>query len=186
MSEDTDADDESTDDVEPAVEPVDDGSESDRPDLDEDSKASFDIGQVDDIADDIDDLEGDDQDVDDQDDQDGRGGQKERAGEETSQRSTSDLSLSWGDLYVDTLATLLVVVVDEYGDGATITEQEIIDLAQSGMVDISEAVDQLVVDMGGPTELPPEYAVVLGTALLAVAVLGKETDLLADALGGEA
>lgn len=181
----------STDDTEgteSAVAPVEDGADSadatddDRPALDESGKATVDLEGVDEIADEIDEMEASDGD-------DGSDGEDTEQGADAdadTDAEVPDLDLSWGDLYVDTLAMLLVAVVEEVGDEADdpITEDEIVELAQSGMIDLSAAVDKLVADMGGPTSMEPEYAVLAGTALLAVSVLVSETDVAKDALAG--
>ncbi|WP_255198018.1 hypothetical protein [Halorarius litoreus] len=165
---------------------TDDGD--DRPALDEDERASFDPDAVGDVAEEIE-AEVNDSEAEARE----GGGDAEESDENGSEHTPvelEDVSLSWGDLYVESVATLLVVVADVYGEDADISTDVVVDLAQSGLVDISTQVDRLVAEMGGAgaSELPPEYAVLLGTALLAVAVLVKETDvaedLLADVAGG--
>lgn len=186
MSTETDTTDDAPpdDELDSAVEPVDeqpDEGGDERPALDEDEKATFDL---DGLAEEVEEeIEAEEAETDSDDDSDE--GSDDSTDEQATSGDVQELSLSWGDLYVDTISTLLVVVVEEYGDGSEITEEEIVNLASSGMIDVSAAVDQLVADMGGPSELSPEVAVVAGTALLAFAVLARETDVLADALGGE-
>lgn len=170
--------------------PPDEGDETDtgeeRPALDDDERATFDPDAVADVAGEIEAEVSGEEAPDDQDDteEDGSGDEGATSGTERSSVQLEDVSLSWGDLYVESVATLLVVVADVYDDHSDITTDEIVELAQSGLVDVSAQVDRLVADMaGGPaTELPPEYAVLLGTVLLAVAVLVKETDVAEDVL----
>lgn len=173
--------------------PPDEGEASDagddRPALDDDERATFDPDAVGDVAAEIETEVNDEESDDDQAEADDEATESDS---EASSVELEDVSLSWGDLYVESVATLLVVVVDVYDEHSDITTDEIVDLAQSGLVDISAQVDRLVAEMGGAgaSELPPEYAVLLGTALLAVAVLVKETDvaedLLSDVAGGGA
>lgn len=166
----------------PAPDDADDDAGDDRPALDDDEKATFDLGAVDEVAADVEaavaEEEETDEDTDDS-------GTDEEATSGTESRSVrlDDVSLSWGDMYVEIVATLLVVVVEEYGDGATLDADDVVELAQSGLIDISAQVDQLIAEMGGTTSLAPEYAILVGTGLLVVAVLVQETDIAQDALG---
>lgn len=160
--------------------PADEGDE--RPALDEDERASFDPDAVEDVAGEIEAEVSEEDDGDEADTE--SGDDTDESDDESMPVELDELSLSWGDLYVESVATLLVVVVDVYGEDADLSTDEVVELAQSGLVDISAQVDRLVAEMSGAgaTELPPEYAVLLGTALLAVAVLVKETDVAEDLL----
>jgi hypothetical protein len=85
-------------------------------------------------------------------------------------------------MYVDVLATLLVAVVDEYGDGEADAE-EIEALANQPPVALNEQADRVFAEMTGAEDLPPGQALVIGTATVAGTVIIKETDVAQDALG---
>lgn len=165
---------------------VEEDSVDERPELGEDEKATFSPEAVDAIAEDVEaTVDGDEEEEEDDD-------QPEDAqeDEEAAQAAGIDLedidlsAVSWGDAYVESVATLLVVLVDVHGEDSDVETDDIVQMAESGLIDISAQVDRLVGEMGASsTELSPEYAVVLGTALLAFAVLVKETDVVEELLG---
>lgn len=165
-------------------EDVDETAGDERPELDEDEKATFSPDAVDAIAADVEAaVDGDDE----EDEADDPSEDAEEAQEvvQAGEVELEDLDLSWGDVYVESVATLLVGVVNVYGEDSDVDVDDIVTLAESGLIDISAQVDRLVADMGvSSTQLSPEYAVVLGTALLAVAVLVKETDVAEEVLSG--
>jgi hypothetical protein len=166
------------------------GSTDERPALDEDERATFDPDAARDLADDV--VGGDDED--DSDDEAAESGDESDAdGEPIDAPATGDpaqmesVSVSWGDIYVETISVLLVAVVEEETEGEPdLGVDEIAAMAEEGMVDIPAQVDQLVADaMGGSLEeadLAPEYALLLGTGLLAFRVIVTETDVLQDRL----
>lgn len=166
--------------------PAEGGSEGgsggdDRPSLGSDEKADVDFDA---ISEEVEETVAEDDEADDGTTDDGADSSTESADESADVPELEDVSLSWGDLYVETLATLLVAVVEQYEERADITVEEVTELAQSGLIDISTQVDKLAAEMGGATELPPEYALIVGTVLLVVAVLVKETDVAQEALDG--
>lgn len=155
-------------------EPTDDDAGDERPEIEDDERADIDLSGVNlDAVDDDDD--GDEQDGDDTD-------------ETTESSSTPDLSPdegeTWGDMYVDTLAVILVAIVDEYGDGAReMTSEDIEELANQPPIALNEQADRVMENMGGTRDLPPGQALVVGSAVVGSTVLLRETDVASDIVG---
>lgn len=102
---------------------------------------------------------------------------------------------TWGDKYVALLALSLAGVVRKYGEldveGDLVDEHggelqakaaEIMELGTFGPLDLANDFNRLLAKHGGPSDIPPEVAVLLGTVALSLVVVATETDLLADAL----
>jgi hypothetical protein len=168
-------------------------SADDRPALDEDERASFDPDQARELAGEVaaedDDADSDDEAAEsgDESDADGEPDDAPDAPATTASTELEDVSVSWGDIYVETISVLLVAVVEEETDGQPeLGVDEIAAMAEEGPVDIPAQVDQLVADMMGGSldeaDLAPEYALLLGTGLLAFRVIVTETDVLQSGL----
>jgi hypothetical protein len=164
-------------------------SADDRPALDEDERASFDPDAARELAGEVaaeDDEDSDDEAAESGDESDADG-EPDDTPETTASTELEDVSVSWGDIYVETISVLLVAVVEEETDGEPqLGVDEIAAMAEEGPVDIPAQVDQLVADMMGGSldeaDLAPEYALLLGTGLLAFRVIVTETDVLQSGL----
>ncbi|MFT4921041.1 MAG: hypothetical protein ACI8XM_000234 [Haloarculaceae archaeon] len=155
----------------------DDGDE--RPEIEDDERADLDLSGVDlDSVDDGGDDEG----------EEPTHEPTEDSGADGSTQGSSPLNLddeaTWGDMYVDVLATVLVSVVDEYGEGGReMAAEEIEELANQPPIALNEQADRVFEEMGGTRDLPPGQALVIGSATVAGSVLLRETDVAADLAG---
>lgn len=111
---------------------------------------------------------------------------------ETEESSSDDAGApdgeTWGDMYVEVVAVLIAEGVDQYADDDAdaadrMTAEDVAALARQPPVDLPTQVNRLAAEMGTAEDLPPGQAVVLSTALLAVVVLAKETDIMGDVIG---
>ncbi|PSP38281.1 hypothetical protein BRC71_06300 [Halobacteriales archaeon QH_7_65_31] len=93
-------------------------------------------------------------------------------------------SYNWGDVYVDGLGIFLLEISAELdGEDPDMTEDDIRSLATSGPVDLPQAFDEMINEMGMNDEMSPMQATVTGSAMLAFAVLMKETDAAGQMVG---
>lgn len=170
--------------TEQPAEPTDEG-EDEKPSIAPDEQAEMDL---DDLAMAIEDEEGESEPADeggespDGDTDESESQQSEDTGDNGGSQGPFE-GVSWGDMYVEVLAVVLVAAVEELSEEeADISEEEIYELATQPPVHLPNEVDRLAdqKDMG---EMTPQQAVVLGTSLLAGSVLVKETDVASDAIG---
>lgn len=84
---------------------------------------------------------------------------------------------SWGDMYVGTLTTVSNAIIDEHGtdDAETVDE----DLARQ--LHLDEYFDEWM-QSRGKADMPPEQALLIGTTMFMVVVVGTKTDLASKAL----
>ncbi|MFC7226303.1 hypothetical protein N0B31_02725 [Salinirubellus salinus] len=95
----------------------------------------------------------------------------------------SSKTSTWGDQYVSLLAVLLGAVVDEHGEGDPAeVRAEVESLATQPPIRLNEDVDRLVAEMGGTEDLPPGQAIAVGSGVVAVSVLAKDSAVLGSAL----
>jgi hypothetical protein len=143
--------------------------DDDRPTIEEDERAEIDLSDVD--LDAVDDEETDD-------------------GDDESDDSSPNIEISrdegdtWGDMYVDVLAVILIALVDEYGDGdRQMTAEDIEELANQPPIALNEQADRVMENMGGTRDLPPGQALVVGSSVVGATVLLRETDVAGDVVG---
>jgi hypothetical protein len=166
----------------PSAEGRDDPSEADaedeRPEIEADERAEIDLSGVD-----LEAVDGDDQDEDDADED------EDDAGDDGDEEAT-DVALSpsegqsWGDMYVDVLAVILIAIVDEYGEGdRELTAEDIEELANQPPIALNEQANRCMEQMGGTRDLPPGQALVVGSSVVGATVLLRETDVAGDVVG---
>lgn len=79
---------------------------------------------------------------------------------------------SWGDMYVGTLTTVSNAIIDEHGtDGAERIDE---DLARQLHLDAH--FDEFMASRG-KSDMPPEQALLIGTTMFLVVVVGAKTDI---------
>ena len=152
--------------------------EDDRPALEPDEKADFDLGDVDPEA-----VEGPAADESDDDadtaDPDSDGGEESDGDDDG-----DDEGESWGDMYVDVLGIVLIAVVEEYGDDdSDLEKSEVVELANEPPIALNEQANRLFEEMGGTKDLPPGQALAVGSATVAGSVLLRETDAASQIAG---
>jgi len=84
---------------------------------------------------------------------------------------------SWGDMYVGTLTTVSNAIIDEHGTDDADTVEE--DLARQ--LHLDEYFDEWM-QSRGKSDMPPEQALLIGTTMFMVVVVGTKTDLASKAL----
>jgi len=84
---------------------------------------------------------------------------------------------SWGDMYVGTLTTVSNAIIEEHGTEDAETVEE--DLARQ--LHLDEHFDEWMASRG-KSEMPPEQALLIGTTMFMVVVVGTKTDLASTAL----
>ncbi|WP_459194705.1 hypothetical protein [Halosimplex sp. J119] len=84
---------------------------------------------------------------------------------------------SWGDMYVGTLTTVSNAIIEEHGTDDAETVEE--DLARQ--LHLDEHFDEWM-QSRGKSEMPPEQALLIGTTMFMVVVVGTKTDLASKAL----
>lgn len=151
-------------------------SEDERPEIEDDERAELDLSGVD-----LDSVDGEGGGMD------GDGDATGSEGDESSASPTQSGEVpeaTWGDMYVDVLATVLVSIVDEYGEDSREMDAEDIEaLANQPPIALNEQADRLFEEMGGTRDLPPGQALVIGSATVAGSVLLRETDVAGDIAG---
>lgn len=103
--------------------------------------------------------------------------------DDSSSSSSPDAGAAFGDMYVDTLAVVLVAIVEEQEPQADVDAEEIGEMARGAPFCLDEHVDALAEEAVGGSDLPPGKAAVLMTALLVGMVLVTETDMAGDLVG---
>jgi len=94
----------------------------------------------------------------------------ESAGAETALDASG--SEGWGDMYVGTLTTVSNALIEEHGKpGADPVEE---DLARQ--LHLDEHFDEWMAQRG-KSEMPPEQAMLVGTTMFLVAVIGTKTEI---------
>lgn len=84
---------------------------------------------------------------------------------------------SWGDMYVGTLTSVSNAIIEQHGtEGAEPIEE---DLARQ--LHLDEHFDRFMADRDR-SEMPPEQAILIGTTMFLVVVIGTRTDLVSEAL----
>lgn len=170
-------------------------TEDDRPEIEDDEKAELDLSDVDLDAVDGEETTEDDAEGDGSAEEDDAG-QQASSGEEEDSSEEEDVDPydgeTWGDMYVDILATVLVSICEEHGEDSDVDAEEIVELANQPPVELNDAANRLFEEMGGTREMPPGQALVIGTATLAGTVVLRETDVandvvneLGDVAGGD-
>ncbi|WP_231184727.1 hypothetical protein [Haladaptatus sp. DYF46] len=84
---------------------------------------------------------------------------------------------TWGDMYVGTLTTVSNALIEEYGDDA-----DTIDESLARQQHLDEYFNDWMASRGKREDMPPEQALILGTAMFLVTVVGTKTDLPAKLL----
>lgn len=189
MSDDT----QTTDDVEePEPEPTTEQPEEEsdeRPELDADDRADIDLsGLAEDVEESVNPESA--EESDDGTEESAEGGETTEdtgEGEESNSDGESGVEAgdgeTWGDMYVEVLAVVLIEVADEYSDDdgeMDRTAEDVATLAQQPPVNLQAQVNRLAQDMNGAEDLPPGQAVAISTGLLAFTVLMQETDVAGD------
>jgi hypothetical protein len=161
--------DESVEQTEPADAEGDDQpeSEGEQPDLDPDEQAVV----PDDIKIDPDDVEADAGANDDAD-----GDEGDDAGDE----SDADPGMSpdtsageWGEMYVSVVQTATNTIIEKHGDGHTVSEDHFTE-----QVPLDRYFNETLAEMGTDPDMPPQQALVVGTALAVGGPVVAHTDLL--------
>lgn len=154
--------------------------DDERPEIEADERADIDLSGVD--------LEA----VDDDGDEEGQEDAQETADDDDDASAGDDIGgalspsegQSWGDMYVDVLAVVLIALVDEYGDGdREMTSEDIQELANQPPIALNEQANRVMEEMGGTRDLPPGQALVVGSAVVGSTVLLRETDVAGDVVG---
>jgi hypothetical protein len=172
---------------------VEDGSTGDdRPEIEDDERAEVDLGGVDPAeieaavsgpTDDPTSEGGESEDEDGEDDPHGEEADTHAERGHDGGSSESSASTTWGDQYVSLLAVILGAVVDEHGEGDPVeVRAEVEALATQAPLRLDEDVDRLVAEMGGTEDLPPGQAIAVGSGVVAVSVLAKDSAVLSSAL----
>jgi hypothetical protein len=141
----------------------DDVDDEDLPEIDEEEFA--DAADLDALADEVEEEAGAaDTNVDEDDQED-----VDDAGDDLDSAASSE---SWGDMYVGTLTTVSNALIEEHGtqDAETIEE----DLARQ--LHLDQHFDDWM-ETRGKSEMPPEQALLLGTTMFLVTVIGTKTEL---------
>ncbi len=172
---------------EPTEEPTEQPDEDDRPDLEDDERAEFDL--PDGLAEEIEEEKDADEATEEAEEEAeaGDGGETADQEETTEDQGVGEAleGVSWGDVYVDVLAIFLLEVADQKGSGEVEMGQDDIDaLARNGPVNLPEQVDLLAEEMAVDKDLSPAESVTLGTAMICLTVLIKETDVAGEAVSG--
>ena len=167
-------------------------SGDDRPEIEDDERAEVDLGGVDPAeieaavsgpSDEPSSKGGESGDEDGEDDLHGEGSDTPAEGGRDGGSSESSASTTWGDQYVSLLAVILGAVVDEHGEGDPAeVRAEVEALATQAPLRLDEDVDRLVAEMGGTEDLPPGQAIAVGSGVVAVSVLAKDSAVLSSAL----
>ncbi|MCT9095271.1 hypothetical protein [Haloarchaeobius sp. HME9146] len=91
---------------------------------------------------------------------------------EPAEPTTSDSGDSWGDMYVGTLTGISNALIDEYGteDAEHVDEQRARDLH------LDEYFDEWMASRG-KSDMPPEQALILSSAMFMAVVVGTKTEL---------
>ena len=114
----------------------------------------------------------------------GDGGDVDDSDEGAPEGASGPTSTSWGDIYVDGLAVVLVAVVDELEEGAAdLSTEDVTELAMSPPVNLAEQADRVAEQMGSASQLPPEQALLLSTIVVVGAVVLTKTDLASQGIG---
>ena len=165
------------------------GSEDDIPALEDDEKAEIPGDLADKMRETRDDPpespdEGDDEDPPETPEE-GGSDTEDEGGSEGSEGGSESSSNEWGEVYVDTLAIFLLEISAELNEsGETeMTEEEVRNLATSGPIDVSEAAGEVINQSGIGNEMTPAQSLVAGSAMMAFAVLMKETDAAGEMVG---
>ncbi|MFU1780708.1 hypothetical protein ACM16X_04940 [Haloarcula japonica] len=136
--------------------------DEDQPEMEEDEFVDVDLDA---IADDVEAEAGASGDADDS-------NEPETTEETTNSADLSPDGESWGDMYVGTLTTVSNAIIEEHGtDGA---EQVDEDLAKQ--LHLDEYFDEWM-ENRGKADMPPEQALLIGTTMFMVVVVGTKTDL---------
>ncbi|WP_058365054.1 hypothetical protein [Haloparvum sedimenti] len=165
---------------EPTEQP--DEEEDERPEIDEDERADVSDLDFSDLADDAEDEAGATAD-----------GTEDEAGEDAAEEDEQDAESdagggggapasgdgeTWGDTYVELLSVLLIEVADATSeDEPGMSADDVASLATQAPVQLDQSVNRLAAEMGTTEDLPPGQAVAISSALLAVIVLGRESDI---------
>lgn len=91
-------------------------------------------------------------------------------------------SVEWGEAAVESYAVVLIAVCEEFDGEVDLTSEEIVDMARSGPIDLVEQAGLVLDGWGAGGEMSPETATALGAAMLALAVVVRETDAAGDAV----
>lgn len=84
---------------------------------------------------------------------------------------------SWGDMYVGTLVSVSNAIIDEFGtEDAEQVEEEL-----ARQLHLDEYFDEWMSQRGKP-DMPPEQAILIGTTMFLVVVIGTKTDLVSQLL----
>jgi len=154
-----------------------------RPALEADEKADFDLGDVDPSTVEGPTTDESDEDADTTDSESGEGEDAD-GGEDADSDDVSGEGETWGDMYVDVLGIVLVAVVEEYGDeDSDLSKQDVSELANEPPIALNEQADRLFEEMGGTKDLPPGQALAVGSATVAGSVLLRETDVASQIAG---
>lgn len=79
---------------------------------------------------------------------------------------------SWGDMYVGTLTTVSNALIEEYGtEDAEQIEEEL-----ARQLHLNEYFDEFM-QQRGKSDMPPEQALLIGTTMFLVVVVGTKTEL---------
>ncbi|WP_439028427.1 hypothetical protein [Haloarchaeobius sp. DT45] len=84
----------------------------------------------------------------------------------------SDSGDSWGDMYVGTLVGVSNALIDEYG----IEDADHVDEARARELHLDEYFDDWMASRG-KSDMPPEQALLLSTAMFMAVVVGTKTEL---------
>jgi hypothetical protein len=190
MSDDTSSDEqeeqptETTEAAEDQPEPAESSAseEDERPEIEDDERADLDLSGVD--LDEVDDEGEEGEDGTGTETNDDSSDEQAETSPSPAQTAGGDLEATWGDMYVDILATVLVSIIDEHGDGSREMDAEDIEaLANQPPIALNEQADRLFEEMGGTKDLPPGQALVIGSATVAGSVLVRETNVAEDIAG---
>lgn len=155
--------------------------EEEKPPIDQDERAEIDLSDITEkVAEETapDDTDTSDDTTDEEDIEDGSTSDQEAVGGDVMD-STTEGADSLGDVYVGVLALLTASVVASQNDDVDVEEKtdDIVGMTTMGPFNLARDFDRLMDEQGGPKNLPPHVAVLLGSVTIFGAVILTETDL---------
>lgn len=141
--------------------------EEDQPEIDDEERADVDFDV---LADEVEDEAGADADdqQDDQADEEPWVGPKNESADAPHDVSGGE---SWGDMYVGTLTTVSNALIEEFGE-----DEDRIEEALARDLHLDEYFDEWM-QTKGKADMPPEQALLVGTLVFMVTVVGTKTEL---------
>lgn len=103
----------------------------------------------------------------------------ESGGESTAMEPSSSSAGEWGEMYVTLVHQTTNSIIEKHGDGHEVDKDHFTE-----EVPLDEYFNETLREMGHGTDMPPQQALVIGTAMAVGAPVVAHTDLLDEMLDG--